>query len=266
MKNLLLFSLLIYGLTSCGDTTDDKSATNDSGFVSSGTDNAQEPVTDIDTLAEMPSEISDRVNKTINFPYLLNQDAIDNLELSDNVLSQEEVELLSQYLIVHPGFSDIESRLDSYFRFNQLIDSIGEDAYDNQIDLGMTQYFDAYLHYRVNLTEKKYLLIWSLDYGTYEACPYYAGQYILATMCADGKISNTVFIGEDSGGGDPPYMSSVYAGSDVWDTYIEVKLFEEYTEESEMSGEDEYEMETHLETNKSKCRYLITDQHIILDK
>ena len=266
MKNLILFSLLIYGLTSCGGATDEKSTTHDVVSVSSGTDEVIQSVRDIDTLPEIPAEISDRVNKTINFPYLLNQDAIDDLDLSDNGLSHDEVELLSQYLIVHPGFSDIESRLDSYFRFNQLIDSIGEEAYNNQIDLGMTQYFDAYLHYRVNLTEKKYLLIWSLDYGTYEACPYYEGQYILATMCVDGKISNTVFIGEDSGGGDPPYMSSVFAGSDVWDTYIEVKLFEEYTEESEMSGEDEYEMETHTETNKSKCRYLITEQHVILDK
>jgi hypothetical protein len=267
MKNLFLVSLLFYGLTSCGDTTDDKSTTNDMGSVSSVTDDVQEPTKDIDTLSEMPAEISGRVNKTINFPYLLNQEAIDDLEfLSHNGLSQEEVELLSQYLIVHPGFSDIESRLDSYFRFNQLIDSIGVEAYNDQIDLGMTQYFNAHLHYRVNLTEIKYLLIWSLDYGTYEACPYYEGQYFLATMCVDGKISNTVFIGEDSGGGDPPYMSSIFAGSDVWDTYIEVKLFEEYTEESEMSGEDEYEMETHTKTNKSKCRFLITEKNIILDK
>ena len=57
-------------------------------------------------------------------------------------------------------------------------------------------------------------------------------------------------------------MSSVFAGSDVWDTYIEVKLFEEHTEDSEMSGE---EME-HTETIKSKCRFLITDKDIKLDK
>ena len=266
MKNLFLVSLLFYSLTSCGDNTDNKSATNNVESVSSGTDDVQEPVKEIDTLLAMPAEISDRVNRTLDIPFLVNEKTIDNLDLSDNGLSMEEVQLLSQYLIVKPNFSDIDSRLNSYFSFNHLIDSIGEEAYNDQIDLGMTQYFDAYLHYRVNLTEKKYLLIWSLDYGTYEACPYYAGQYVLATMCVDGKISNTVFIGEDSGGGDPPYMSSVFAGSDVWDTYIEVKLFEEYTEESDMSGADEYEMETHTETSKSQCRYLITDQNIQLDK
>jgi hypothetical protein len=262
MKNLFSISLLFYGLISFGDTTGNETPTIDKGSDSSETTDVQKPAEVIDTLPEMPAEISGRVNRTINFPYLLNQDAIDNLNLSDNVLSQEEVELLSQYLIIKPGFSDINSRLNSYFRFNELIDSIGEEAYSNQIDLGMTQHFDAYLHYRVNLTKKKYLLIWSLDYSTYEACPFYAGQYVLATMCADGKISNTVFIGEDSGGGDPPYMTSVFAGSDVWDSYIEVKLFEEHTEDAEMSGE---EMD-HTEKNRSKCRFLITENNIILDK
>ena len=264
MKNSLLFSLLFFGLISCGDSAQKTSSTVDEESQKSGSDDVQRPSIDVDTLPEMPDALSGRVNQTFDVPYSLDQDAIGDLDLSDNVLSQEEVNLLSQYMVIQPDFSDIDTRLDSYFRFNHLIDSIGEEAYNNQIDLGMTRYFDGYLHYRVNLTEKKYLLIWSLDYSTYEACPYYAGQYVLATMCVDGKISNTVFIGEDSGGGDPPYMGSVFAGSDVRDTYIDVKLFEEYTEESDMSGADEYEI--HTETSKSKCRYLITDHNILLDK
>ena len=262
MKTPLIVACLLIVLISCGETTVNETPNINKGSDSSETSDIQKPHEFIDTLPEMPDEISRRVNKTLNFPFLLNQDAIDNLSLSDNVLSQEEVELLSQYMVIKPAFSDIESRLDSYFYYNQLIDSIGEEAYQNQIDLGMTQYFDAYLHYRVDLTKKKYLLIWSLDYGTYEACPYYAGQYVLATLCADGKISNTVFIGEDSGGGDPPYMTSVFAGSDVWDSYIEVKLFEEYTEDAEMPEEEM----SHTQKNKSKCRFLITENNIILDK
>ena len=35
-------------------------------------------------------------------------------------------------------------------------------------------------------------------------------------------------------GGDPPYMTSVFAGGDLWDTYIEVKRFEEYTKDIDM--------------------------------
>ena len=105
---------------------------------------------------------------------------------------------------------------------------------------GMTQYFDAYLHYRV-IGKSINHLIWSLDYGIYEACPYYEGQYVLATLCVNDKISNTVYIGEDSGGGDPPYMTSVFAGGDLWDTYIEVKRFEEYTEDIDIPSSDEYE-------------------------
>ena len=266
MKYLLLPSLFLFVLFSCGDATSESTVSIKVEPSVTGKENIQKPQTSTDTLPDMPEAISGRVNQTLNFPYLLNQDGIDKLDLSDNELSTEEVELLSQYLIVKDGISNIGNLLNSYFSFNHLIDSIGEEAYNDQIDLGMTQYFDAYLHYRVNLGEHKYYLIWSLDYGTYEACPYYEGQYVLATLCVNDKISNTVYIGEDSGGGDPPYMTSVFAGGDLWDTYIEVKRFEEYTEDIDMPSSDEYEMQTITEKSKSKCRYLITDQRIILDK
>ena len=266
MKYLFFSSLFLFVLFSCGDVTSESTVSIQVEPSAIGADNIQKVQTEIDTLPQMPGEVLGRVNQTLNFPYLLNQEGISKLDLSDNELSREEVELLSQYLIVKDGFSDIKTRLNSYFSFYHLIDSIGEEAYNDQIDIGMTQYFDAYLHYRVNLGEHKYCLIWSLDYGTYEACPYYEGQYVLATLCVNDKISNTVYIGEDSGGGDPPYMTSVFAGVDLWDTYIEVKRFEEHTEESDMPISDEYEMQTTTEKSKSKCRYLITDQHIVLNK
>ena len=44
--------------------------------------------------------------------------------------------------------------------------------------------------------------------------------------------------------------------------YIEVKLFEEYTEDAEMPEEEM----SHTQKNKSKCRFLITENKIILDK
>jgi len=120
----------------------------------------------------------------------------------------------------------------------------------------MTRNFDAYLHDRVNLSENTYLLIWSFDYSTYEACPFYAGQYVLATMCTNGKISNTVFIGEDSGGGDPPYMGSVLATSNISDAFIEITHIQEYTGE----------VEDDSEIIKSKCRFLISENKIQLDQ
>ena len=159
-------------------------------------------------------------------------------------------------MLIKPGFGDIDSRMKEYFRFNHIIDSIGEEAYQNQMDLGMTRNFDAYLHDRVNLSENTYLLIWSFDYSTYEACPFYAGQYVLATMCTNGKISNTVFIGEDSGGGDPPYMGSVLATSNISDAFIEITHIQEYTGE----------VEDDSEIIKSKCRFLISDNNIELDQ
>ena len=159
MKYLLLPSLFLFVLFSCGDATSESTVTIKVERSVTGTENKQKPQIFTDTLPDMPEAISGRVNQTLNFPYLLNQDGIDKLDLSDNELSTEEVELLSQYLIVKDGISNIGNLLNSYFSFNHLIDSIGEEAYNDQIDLGMTQYFDAYLHYRVNLGEHKYYLI-----------------------------------------------------------------------------------------------------------
>ena len=256
MKNALFVSLLFFGLISCRATAQNHTSNDTKESVKTGTDAVSEPVTKIDTLIEMPESISGRVNRTFDAPYRLDKNAIESLENSDNWLSEEEVELLSQHMLVKPGFGDIDSKMKEYFRFNHIIDSIGEEAYQNQMDLGMTRNFDAYLHDRVNLSENTYLLIWSFDYSTYEACPFYAGQYVLATMCTNGKISNTVFIGEDSGGGDPPYMGSVLATSNIADTFIEITHTQEYTGE----------VEDDSEIIKSKCRFLISDNKIQLDQ
>jgi hypothetical protein len=256
MKTTLFVSLLFFGLISCGDTAQNHSSNATKESVKTGTDDIPEPLIVIDTLIEMPAEISERVNRTFDAPYRLDKNAIESLENSDNWLSEEEVELLSQHMLIKPGFGDIDSRMKEYFQFNHIIDSIGEEAYQNQMDLGMTRNFDAYLHDRVNLSENTYLLIWSFDYSTYEACPFYAGQYVLATMCTNGKISNTVFIGEDSGGGDPPYMGSVLATSNISDAFIEITHIQEYTGE----------VENDSEIIKSKCRFLISDNNIELDQ
>ena len=256
MKTTLLVSLLFFGLISCGDTAQNHSSNATKESVKTGTDDIPEPLIVIDTLIEIPAEISERVNRTFDAPYRLDKNAIESFENSDNGLSEEEVELLSQHILVKPGFGDIDLRMKEYFRFNHIIDSIGEEAYQNQVDIGMTRNFDAYLHDRVNLSENTYLLIWSFDYSTYEACPFYAGQYVLATMCTNGKISNTVFIGEDSGGGDPPYMGSVLATSNISDAFIEITHTQEYTGE----------VEDETEIIKSKCRFLISDNKIQLDQ
>ena len=257
MKNQILFILLTFGIVSCNNSTNEASAITDpSKSNSTSTDSKQQNSFVEDTLTPMPAEISERVNRTFDAPYRLDKNTIESLENSDNGLSEEEVELLSQHMLIKPGFGDIDSRMKEYFRFNHIIDSIGEEAYQNQMDIGMTRNFGAYLHDRVNLSENTYLLIWSFDYSTYEACPFYAGQYVLATMCTNGKISNTVFIGEDSGGGDPPYMGSVLATSNISDAFIEITHTQEYTGE----------VEDETEIIKSKCRFLISENKIQLDQ
>ena len=121
MKYLLLPSLFLFVLFSCGEATSESAVSIEAEPTLTVTDNIQKPQSSTDTLPDMPEEISGRVNQTLNFPYLLNQDGIDKLDLSDNELSTEEVELLSQYLIVKDGISHKITELSFLLCFNGIV-------------------------------------------------------------------------------------------------------------------------------------------------
>lgn len=260
MKKLFISLFLACGILSCDNSTLKIDASFDKPTKQvSGSDNNVNSSKDLDTLRAMPDDLIGRVNNTLDVPYVLDHKKIETLDQSDNKLTQQEVTLLTEHLVLHNDFRYIKYRIESYFQFHHLKDSIGEDAYMEDIDLGMTQNCDAYVNKKVNLTEKTSLLIWSLDYSTYEACPFYAGTYVLATLCVDGKVSHTVFVGESSGGGDAPVWSSIEMSSTITNDVIDVKCVEE------VGGMDE-EDELATDVTRKKCRYRFTSNGIELDK
>jgi len=260
MKKLFISFFIVCGILSCDNSTITIDASLDKPTKQeSGSDDAVSTSKDLDTLKAMPDDLIGRVNNTLDVPYVLDHKKIEALGQSDNELSQQEVVLLTEHLVENEDFGFIKYRIESYFEVQKIIDSIGEDAYMEDIDLGMTQNCDAYVNKKVNLTENRSLLIWSLDYSTYEACPYYAGTYVLATLCVDGKVSHTVFVGESSGGGDAPVWSSIEMSSTITQETIDVVFYEE------VGGmDDEDEMAT--DVTRNKCRYLITSNGIELEK
>jgi hypothetical protein len=260
MKMLFTFFFLVCGILSCDISTVKIDASFDkSKKQESGSDNAVNTSKDLDTLRAMPDDLIGRVNNTLNAPYMLDHKKIEALDQSDNELSQQEVSLLTEHLVENEDFGFIKYRIESYIEVHKMIDSIGEEEYLENIDLGMTRNCDAYVNEKVILSDKRTLLIWSLDYSTYEACPYYSGTYVLATMCVDGKVSHTVFVGESSGGGDAPVWSSIEMSSTITNDVIDVKFVEE------VGGMDE-EDEMATDVTRKKCRYRITERGLQLEK
>lgn len=260
MKKLFIPFFILCGIISCDNSTIKIDASLDKPTKQeSGSDDAVNTSKDLDTLRAMPDDLIGRVNNTLDVPYVLDHKKIENLDQSDNKLTQHEVTLLTEHLVLHNDFRYFKYRIESYFQFHHLKDSIGEDAYMEDIDLGMTQNCDAYVNKKVNLTENTSLLIWSLDYSTYEACPFYAGTYVLATMCVDGKISHTAFIGESSEGGDAPVWSSTEIFSSITYEGIDVTCVEE-------TGGMDDEMDIPAEISKNNFRYRFTSNGIELEK
>ena len=106
MKTTLFVSLLFFGLISCGDTAQNQASNDTKESDKTGTDAVSEPVTKVDTLIEMPAEISERVNRTFDAPYRLDKNAIESLENSDNCFLKKRLNcchntcLLSQDLVI----------------------------------------------------------------------------------------------------------------------------------------------------------------------
>ncbi|MEM6299926.1 MAG: hypothetical protein AAF740_14655, partial [Bacteroidota bacterium] len=119
-------------------------------------------------------------------------------------------------------------------------------TYLTELDLGMTKNAFAQKHTQFKLPEGRRLLLWSAYSKTLEACPFYSGTLYFVTVFDGETPQNTVLIGENSEGGDPPYMASTYTSSRLNLDKIEVSKVDtnEEPDESDPTGE----------------KYLITDE------
>lgn len=168
-----------------------------------------------DTTALMAPNVSINVNSLLakytihaSAPLLLDTTYLAEMELNDSaLLSADEIRFLSYNFVENDLSYSGKSSIDDALFFDSLKAAGGYEGYVEVLDLGMMKDANAYAAQKVTLDDTTSLLLWYVDFGTYEACPYFSGKTLYASIFRNNEVRASTLIGENSGGGDAPYWS-----------------------------------------------------------
>ncbi|MBK7130914.1 MAG: hypothetical protein IPM74_18185 [Crocinitomicaceae bacterium] len=139
-------------------------------------------------------------------PFIPDSTWLADVELSDsNLLTANEAIYLSYGYVTSDISYHATTCVDDFVFFDSLKQHDEYDAYIETVGLGQMVISDAYVVQKLLVNDSTELLLWLVDYATYEACPYSAGRVLYASIWRNGHITSSTIIGEDSGGGDAPY-------------------------------------------------------------
>lgn len=235
----LFLSFFILSCGGSGDHAEDDSKESETVEVDSLVEVA-------DSLELEPPEITDEHLLTIlsksdtmyAIPFTVDTVIVQNIEENDRdeqkQLNYENIQLLTKNLPNDIGTSVNSFYIDEFIYIDSL-KAYGEYAdYLSSIDIGMMQEMDAFVEGEIEIDIQRKLLLWSMTYSTYEACPYGYGTIVFGTYLNDGEVKNTVTLAEISGGGDPP----VWGDTKVWSSVDESEIL---TSIVNRSGEEDYD-------------------------
>lgn len=87
--------------------------------------------------------------------------------------------------------------------------------YVERLDIGMTKNCIAYKIGYCNLPDSCKMYVWGMQTKSYEACPFYEGRFLIATLVNAKGEGKHALVAERSGGGDPPSMANTDMTSDI---------------------------------------------------
>lgn len=235
-------------LLSCGGET--VNSENGEEFIS---DSLSIDSASLDTLIELEidpnrpeidvEKLLAKTNQEFELPLL-----VDSVFIEDNAVTGQEANYNLTYLEArYLGFSFPEGDLvssghwniETFIKLDSLKTNGGYDDYQANIDIGQTRYSVGQVIGKLRINSQTVMLLWSLDYATYEACPWGAGTYIFGTLFTNNVGINTCLLGENSGGGDPPSWGETYMQSDLTDSTLTTFCLDSWGEYG-YDGEDDY--------------------------
>ena len=132
--------------------------------------------------------------------------------------------------------------------------------YVENIDIGMMQNIHAHLYGSAEINESSKILLWTMNYASYEACPYYYAEIFLGTYVIDNKVVSCALLGEVSGGGDAPYWSDVMLTSEMdKEGFRTLRV-------SRSGGEEDEDGNELVENSKTDIYINITPEGFVVEK
>lgn len=189
-----------------------------------------------DTTYELPMNVDTSFIKAIDFTGKRDQSS----------LSYENGLYLAEHLLESAPTDNGTYYLNTFYQLDSL-KSVGEyDEYVNNLDIGMMQVADAFVEGIIDLGDQRHIVLWSINFSTYEACPFASGAAVYGSLLSNYEVQNTMLLAEVSGGGDPPAWGDTNISTQI-STTLEIDTY--YINRS---GEDEESIDIIEETYLTK--------------
>jgi hypothetical protein len=245
MRSLIYLISLTLIASSCTGENDSNGADNDNPISDIDTMTIEEPEPIPLVLQTFPEELSNLSSSfdTLQFPFTLKHEVLDKHE-SKGEFSSKQLEFLSQ------NYTD--KAVESYAYLNdalKMYERKQKGTYQTYVDnLDLAQLKDATAHPygQLNL-DTAIVLLWTVNYSSFEACPFYTGKDLYASVIQNDSVQTTVYLGNESSGGDPPMFAETFMN-------LEITKLLEMTRET---TENVYEDETLYESDKSNYSSII---------
>ncbi|MFT5820102.1 MAG: hypothetical protein ACI8ZM_001336 [Crocinitomix sp.] len=186
----------------------------------SGESEIQSPVALIDTTAIVEVEepqieinehlqvILDKADTTYQLPMAVDTNfvyAIDFIEKSDRTaLSFENGRYLSKGYLENAPTDNAIYQIETFCEIDSLKFEGAYDEYVQNLDIGMMQVSNSYVEGLIEIDSERKILLWSITFSTYEACPFASGSLVFGTLLNNYEVQNTMLVAECSEGSDPP--------------------------------------------------------------
>jgi hypothetical protein len=147
-------------------------------------------------------------------------------------------------------FADIEDSrqlqgiLNDFCRIDSLRSLQKYQDYLDSIDIGMTREATAYKLGTIQLSPRSNLMLWGLNFSSYEACPLFAGNLVIGTITSSEGCTH-VPLGKIFSSVDPPVFFSEQLTSEITDKWIAINSTRVSDEDMDVPGE---EKQTHCYT------------------
>jgi len=260
MNKLFVISISVLLLFSCSDNQ----SINNSNVVLN-----QKPTVKKDTIKHKEDEvivkknliqnnIFNKIDSVFSIPLSVDSTFITNIidlnnQVDTSTLSANEVRFLTEHLFDSTPDTYLISYLKDFYNLDSLIQNNTYNKYVDELDIGMMKFCRAYINGQIELSNDTTIVLWSLTYSTFEACPFTFGTKILATLFINDNKKNCIQIGELSGGGDAPMYWETNMFSKIESQQIHTD-FESFAAEMTETNDDIY-----LEQNDTAYQIKITN-------
>lgn len=204
MRNLIYLILLPIVCNSCSYTEDKRFVMEEEQLFDQV--EIEEPE-EVPIIQNIPANLVDLQLDTLQLPFELKEGELEKIPTDDD-LNLEQLNFLSQ------NFEEKEKGdryyLDETIRIYALKRAKTYEDYTSSLDLA--QLADATAHpYGIIHLDSAIAVLWTIQYGSYEACPYYSGKELMATIIQDDEVQKSFLIATENSGGDPPAFGETMA-------------------------------------------------------